>query len=179
MMRSYSIIILIAFALLQLSCSNQSSNEKLIRSKEPVNLVGKYMGYACGDFFPQIEPIKPFDDSIDISMLDGGLRFRVPNNFESPDMINKLSIVHNQFELKGYYYFTKKSKKRFLQPQFDLIAWRPLVLHEWARNKDGEPTLNKVTLEKSGFVNSGWINSDIINSDVTSFNFGRRYDGCP
>ncbi len=43
------------------------------------------MGYACGDFFPQIEPVKEVGDNIDNSWLDGGLMFRVSNGFKSPD----------------------------------------------------------------------------------------------
>ncbi len=94
-------------------------------------------------------------------------------------MIDELSIVRNQFELRGYYYFVESKGKLYLHPQFDLIAWRPILLHRWIEDKDGNPVLEKMDKKKFGSKTNGWRESPDIKKNKKSFVFKRRYDGCP
>jgi hypothetical protein len=159
------------------SCSQYAGKEP-IRHTEPVTIVGRYMGYACGDFCAQVKPENGFPDSIDVSWLETGLTFRVPDGFSAPDQSDELCVPHNLFELIGYYYFVEHRNTRFLHPRFDLIAWRPVLpFSVWRQNASGELP-SHTTLEISDYRThpDGWRLARTTSTEPDSFAFARKYD---
>jgi hypothetical protein len=120
----YGVLFLIIFVAFVHSTTANENEE--IRSKHEVSLIGKYMGYACGDLTPQITPVKDIPPLLSTERLGLGFSFHVPINFNSPDQIDELRVPGNLFEIKGYYYYTT-GKEKYLYHKFDLISWRPIV----------------------------------------------------
>ncbi len=158
-------------------CSPYADKE-LTRHTEPVTIVGRYMGYACGDFCPQIRPQSGFHSSIDLSWFDTGLTFRVPEEFSAPDQCPDLGVPHNLFELTGYLYFVQHEGTRFLHPRFDLIAWRPLLPYSvWRPNASAEsPSHTKVEISEYGSYPDGWRRAQGTPAAADAFDFARKYN---
>ena len=158
-------------------CSPYADKE-IIRHTEPVTIVGRYMAYACGDFCPQIRPESGFHRSVDLSWLDTGLMFRVPDEFSAPDQYSDLCVPHNLFELTGYFYFVQHEGTRFLHPRFDLIAWRPLLPYSvWRPHSSSEPLSHiPVEISEYGTYPDGWRRAQGNPAAAEDFDFARKYN---
>ena len=128
-----------------------SDEDNVVRSDDELILVGKYMGYACGDFTPQILPITGFPIDLELDQFGAGLIFYVPKGIMSPDQIDNIRVPGNRFELRGYYYYHVTDGHKKLYPRFDLTAWRPIFpLQSWSSEGDIE------TLQSSNDFNQFW-----------------------
>ena len=152
---------------LALGCKNKT---KEYRSDDQVIIKGKYMGWACDDYTPQIAPIEEIDNLIDINSQFYGFTFWVLNGSKSPDMIEAICVPGNIFELKGYYYYTLDENKKKLSYRFDLVDWKVVApYYRWKENGDKELITNNVKREniknQNYFENSDFKKAHKYNID--------------
>jgi len=150
------------------SCKGKSQKSELYRGESEVSIEAKYMGWACGNFTPQIMPIDNIDDTIK-DKIEYGLTFYTNAGLEPPDSISEIGVPHNAFKITGFYYYTIEEGKKYLHPRFDLISWYPIApFNIWTENATKIESNNS---EKYHFKTN---QSDIDNE----FKKAHKYDPC-
>jgi len=129
------------------------------------------MGYACGDFSPQVRPVEGFDLSIDINRLEMGLVFYVPPNLEAPDQVEEIGVPGNRFLLRGYYYYEEIHGKRLLKDRFDLLGWKPMVPFERWKSGGETEILPELNSKYDRYENP-------VPNSSEEFRVARKYSGC-
>jgi len=171
-------VVFLAVAALVFACDNSYQGQLVHRAEQPVTFLCQYMAYACGDYCPQIKPTASPIDTLDCSFLETGFMFRVPEGLSAPDQIDQLCVAGNRFEVVGHFYFVEIDGTKYLHPDFDLIAWRPLLPYRiWRFDLE-----NEVGPAPQGTVTQwvtkpeGWRISPTKPEDPTSFRFTGKYD---
>ena len=142
----------VALAWLGLNNLHQSRSVLLIRSDHEVEVVGSYMGWACGGFTPDIRPIDSTIETIPVRKEFSGLAFHVPPGLLAPDQIDALGVPGNKFLVQGFYYYALVKGKKVLHNRFDLTAWQMLAPYE--RWTGGSPP--KETIYRTRSLRSYW-----------------------
>lgn len=138
---------------------HESPKNEPIRSAHEVTLVGRYMGWACGGFTPDIRPIDAAIDSIPVHEQFSGFAFYVPPDFFAPDQIDELGVPGNEFVMRGFYYYVIIDGEKKLHNRFDLIAWRLVAPFErW--NADGRREKLVEDLDYSEYWKSSGTHKD-------------------
>ncbi len=143
----------------------------LIRSDHEVTVIGRYMGWACGGFTPDIRPIDATLDMIPIREQFSGFAFHVPPGLLAPDQIDELGVPGNEFLVRGFYYYAIIDGKNVLQNRFDLTAWRPISpYHRW-KGKSGDA--HKEIVENGAQYQRYW---NYVKPENAVFTVAQTYD---
>lgn len=138
---------------------------------EEIAWVAEYMGYACGEFTPELMPVDVSNANVDLSKLKYGLMFYVPPGFTAPDQLSEVGVPGNRFLIRGHYYYHERSGRKLVVPRFDLLGWQPLPpFRRWEENGSRSVVENPQE-EYSQFESQG-------SSKGTSFQIAGNYSGC-
>lgn len=141
----------------------------IVRSTDPITLIGQYKGWACGGLTSQIMPIEMDDTLLSICNISFGFEFYTSSIIKSPDNISDICVPGNEYVLKGYYYYWLKDGKKILTERFDLVVWKLVVPYSVWINL-GEREDKDIPYDKY------WNKVEVF---VDKFSKARKYDnGC-
>lgn len=156
------------------SCYPRTHNaDATYRSEHEITVTAEYMGWACGDFVPQILPTSTVSPTLEDSVVKHGFHFYIQTNIEAPDNIEELSLSGNRFEIRGYFHYKLHDTEKVLVPRFDLTGWRALTPYSTWLREDGE--LKRVENDES--YDKYWDVS--LDSEAEQeFQIARKYADC-
>lgn len=133
------------------------------RSESVVKVIGKYKMWACGEPLPQILPTSISDKRVDISEIEYGLVFRVPEGMKNPDDDDPRNVAENTFEIEGYHYYIEIDGRRILKSKFDVTRWRILAPYKkWETRNENSEEEGPTTIEMQENYEKYWnIKEDI------------------
>ncbi len=137
------------------------------RASAPTTIEVEYVGWACGDFSPQLRPTDP---SLPVPASLSGLVIYCPKGVEAPDQIDELRVPGNRFLITGYAYHHSDGT---MAARFDLLHWTPLgAVSPLTQHKHSDPAAPSPTGTKP------WKQGPAPATPNQVFAIAGRYDPC-